>query len=143
MKRITKLVLEDTKRRTSGQPTASTKPAEPSAAIPSIPDMMMSSGPVSQLPRTGAAADDGWNTGRHGAGSVTVADPAVASKSNSGPISVSANESGPIKAGAIGPSRASTSRDNAASVVSAQKSTRIRRRQRSLFDRLFGWLFGR
>lgn len=143
MKRITKLVLEDTKRRTSGQQPP---PANVGGAIGDAPtgeDMLMSSGPVSQLHSAAPPSGDGWNTGRHGAGGVAVEEHAIAAKSTSGPISDSVAASGPIKSGMTGPSRASASRDNATSVISAQKSTRIRRRQRTLFDRLFGWLFGR
>jgi hypothetical protein len=133
MKRITKLVLEDTKRRTSGQqPMSSPTPKE----------MLVSSGPVSQLPKA-PTAGDGWNTGRHGVGAVAVEEPSVAPKVARGQISESASTSGPIETGLPGRSRQSAGRETGAPVMLAQKSTRIRRRQRSLFDRLFGWLFGR
>jgi signal recognition particle receptor subunit beta len=146
MKRITKLVLEDTKRKTSGQ-----QPSTPTAiksTTPSVPmeDMLTSSGPVSELRQSAAPrSDDGWNTDRHGAGAAAVAvvEPIAASKSSSGPTVVVAENSRSSETTIAGAARSTTRSDSAASVVTAQRSTRIRRRQRSLFDRLFGWLFGR
>ncbi len=144
MKRITKLVLEDTKRRTSGQQPATTKSGQPAGATAPLDDMLMSSGPVSQLSQAvPPAGGDSWNTGRHGAGAVAVEEPQIAGRSSSGPISNSAAASGPVNTDMAGFARPGAPRSSGASVMSAQKSTRIRRRQRSLFDRLFGWLFGR
>lgn len=148
MKRITKLVLEDTKRKTSGQqPTtpASTKPSAP--VVASKADIMTSSGPVSVLPHTAAArADDGWNTDRHGSGAAAatvVAEPIMSSKQASEITSETPEVHARPEPKLTDPARSTTRNDSAATVVTAQKSTRIRRRQRSLFDRLFGWLFGR
>lgn len=145
MKRITKLVLEDTKRRTSGQQPPPMTPSRPAVAPESAASaMLLSSGPVSQLPRTAAPrAGDGWNTDRHTSESVVVAEPAVAANSSSGPITTAAETSGKVEMGKGVAGRAPMRNESPSSVVSAQKSTRIRRRQRSLFDRLFGWLFGR
>lgn len=145
MKRITKLVLEDTKRKTSGQQPPPASPSRPAPASSVTEDaMLMSSGPVSQLQHTAAPrAGDGWNTDRHNAESIAVAEPAIASKSSSGPVNTAAQSSDKIDVGMGVAGRAPSRHESPTSVVSAQKSTRIRRRQRSLFDRLFGWLFGR
>lgn len=142
MKRITKLVLEDTKRRTSGQQPAPAPAGRP-LPVPSSPQdsMLASSGPVSQLPRSAAPrAGDGWNTDRHGAEAIAVAEPAVAVDKAAKSVTPAIGDS-PEKFEK--PIRKSTSAESAPPVIVAQKSTRIRRRQRSLFDRLFGWLFGR
>ena len=144
MKRITKLVLEDTKRRTSGQSQPAQAALKSVSAVAPIDNMLSSSGPVSQLSHTAAArADDGWNTDRHGAGAVVAVAPAVSAKSSSGPITQTVDKPNHTEEKKAGPARSSTRNESESSVVSAQRSTRIRRRQRSLFDRLFGWLFGR
>jgi mutual gliding-motility protein MglA len=145
MKRITKLVLEDTKRRTSNQ-SSNASPA--SSAIPAerLPaNEMIASGPVSVLPtHKSSVPDDGWNTGRRGAGAAAVVEPVIDAVANeAAPVEspITAARSG--SAGSMDRPVPSANRENASTIRSAQKSTRIRRRQRSLFDRLFGWLFGR
>lgn len=140
MKRITKLVLEDTKRKTSGQTAAPTASAKP-ASIPKIPDeMMISSGPVSQLPHAAAPrAADGWNTDRRSPESIAIAEPAAAAVAEKAPKADAPVGTPP----APSPKPRTAPARESAPVITAQKSTRIRRRQRSLFDRLFGWLFGR
>jgi hypothetical protein len=49
----------------------------------------------------------------------------------------------PTVESAVAKVRRRTGEPSPAPVMAAQKSTRVRRRHRSLFDRLFGWLFGR
>ena len=144
MKRITKLVLEDTKRRTSGQ-QPSAPSGNKSVTAPATTDAMLtSSGPVSQLPHTAAArADDGWNTDRHGAGALAISEPMIETMTGRDPINETIERPRHVESKVVSTARPSSRDESASSVVSAQKSTRIRRRQRSLFDRLFGWLFGR
>lgn len=139
MKRITKLVLEDTKRRTSGQ----SAPAPRSEGLvtppePSI-DVLASSGPVSRLRKSAPA--DAWKTGRVELPTVAVQEPTVAVQPEPATPAVAASVSGPIRVGTdVAPAPVPRT---VPPIITAQKSMRIRHRHRSLFDRLFGWLFGR
>ena len=126
LKRITKLVLEDTKRRTSGE-VAAAVPSEPAAAR------------VGSTPMGGAATRVAERRV-----SVAVGAPVAAREHDS----VAAEPTGDAalrECPAAPRPVVSPSAPHAAgaAVIAAQRSTRVRRRHRSLFDRLFGWLFGR
>jgi len=142
MKRITKLVLEDTKRRTSG------------AAGPIIPPALNRTGhampagmPAGQTERAAARSD------RSSPG-IAVANPTAFAGPPEQTASVAGSRAAASEAGGAATRRepapvvrpilpSSGPRPAGTTIIAAQRSTRIRRRQRSLFDRLFGWLFGR
>jgi hypothetical protein len=136
MKRITKLVLEDTKRRTSGAAGPIIPPAKhPGSVFPGVaeraPVRLERSSPetvptgataVATAPEPATPAPMSGPGRTEAAGGEARREPVPGMRSIPPP-------SGPRPAGTT--------------IIAAQRSTRIRRRQRSLFDRLFGWLFGR
>lgn len=135
MKRITKLVLEDTKRRTSA---ASPTPAGPSARP--VVAAALAGGSTSESATAVAAAKSaiasrhGWEEKEGASVSVALSDAPV----TSGPFprrDIVASD---------GPAAASAPASGASPIVMAQqRSTRVRHRHRSIWDRLFGWLSGR
>jgi hypothetical protein len=142
MKRITKLVLEDTRRKTSSEAVVARPGGTMTAAgAQTVQEEMLASGPVSQLGASQRAdAGDRWDTGRHGSGAV-VADQIVPAVS--GPITAAAPAVSNTAMMQSQPVRVPMAHPAPSSVIAAQRSTRVRRRNRSLFDRLFGWLLGR
>jgi hypothetical protein len=132
LKRITKLVLEQTKERTAVSP--SPEPAmQPAGELVGAggrrPQALTASGPVRREPER--------NTKRSFAPAgaqvaVQEPDPSEAQQAETFPEPDS-------------PSAAAARRHVPAppSVHAAQRSLRVRHKQRSLWSRLFGWLFGR
>ncbi len=133
LKRITKLVLEQTKERTAVAPgsSAGDPPAgEQVGAAPVVPPSMVGSGPISMAParKTPAAYAEAAST-------TAVAEPPAAVTAT--PETFNQPEPPSVTA--------QVRRDAPASpgVHAAQRSLRVRHRQRTLWSRLFGWLFGR
>jgi signal recognition particle receptor subunit beta len=143
LKRITKLVLEQTKKRTAvttetdapapGQAEPVT--ADVPAATPSGPDLS-SSGKVhtaeSELVRHTASPD-----------ATAVAEPKPAAAEPAPPQAAPAEEPKPAPPADSTVSPAPPPVKTPAGVHAPQRSLRIRRKQRSFLSRLFGWLFGR
>lgn len=135
LKRITKLVLEHTKKRTAvaspadteGPPEPAAEPVGVSVAQQSVPAVGGSGG----IPKTELGAVRRTRTDR----SVAVADGAPAAR----PRVDTTNRDGlPHDAPSPHSERLLPGR-----VLAPQQSLRIRRKHRSLWSRLFGWLFGR
>ncbi len=131
LKRITKLVLEQTKERTAVAPVSAGPPVGGLAGASAMATQSgMGSGPIPQAADRKAA---GAYAGAQAATAVADQPPSVsptdASFTNSEPLSIPA------------PDRHAT--PASPSVHAAQRSLRVRHRQRSLWSRLFGWLFGR
>ena len=120
LKRITKLVLEQTKERTTVAP-----PSSPAVHAPDEPvgAGVGADGPVRDATRTVAGA----YAGARSASAVAEADPPGRSATESVRRSVTSG------------SRESLS----GTVHAAQRSLRVRHKHRSLWSRLLGWLFGR
>jgi signal recognition particle receptor subunit beta len=133
LKRITKLVLEQTKERTAVSPSPEPgmrAAGEPVGAAAMAPQTVTASGPAQREPerrtaRSLAAAGS--------AAAVQERDPADA-----------------LRAGSFAkpdpPSAAAAARRHVPAppgVHAAQRSLRVRHKQRSLWSRLLGWLFGR
>jgi len=134
LKRITKMVLEDTKRRTSG-----------AVAVPASPSAM----PVLRPMTVRAPGGNGDTAADEEATSAAAVATVAAERAAAPPPAVSSSRSSDYPAPRAVPAdrvifatRAASPRD-APPIMAAQRSTRVRHRHRSLIDRLFGWLFGR
>lgn len=133
LKRITKLVLEQTKERTAvapGSSAAAPLPGDKAGAAPMVPPSLVSSGPIVMAPsrRTPAAYAEV-------ASMTAVAEPPAAV--TAAPETFTKPEPPSV------PAHARRDPSAAAGVHAAQRSLRVRHKQRSLWSRLFGWLFGR
>jgi signal recognition particle receptor subunit beta len=134
LKRITKLVLEQTKERTAVAPGGSSGGAPPVSevvgATSAAPPSMLGSGPIPIVParKTAAAYNET-------PGATAVAEPKPNVPANTETITKSEPPSVPA------PVRHTT--PASPGVHAAQRSLRVRHRQRSLWSRLLGWLFGR
>jgi hypothetical protein len=138
VKCISKLVLEDIRRRTekSGLEEA---PEGGAAATAQAGPSRVAADPVINTPSSApqhaaVATATAEQASAVAAGAVSVAEPPVA------PESVKELQNDTPAAPARKPR---PSQPVGASVIAAQKSTRVRRRRRSLFERMFGWLIGR
>lgn len=125
LKRITKLVLEQTKKRTA----VGVQSEQPVGAGPGGGDALSGSGPVRTTPGGMTAAQtETWASSSGGISTATVESPAPGRTATP-----------PMPAPVTPPVMAAPTR-----VVHApQRSLRIRSRKRSIWSRLFGWLFGR
>jgi hypothetical protein len=136
LKRITKLVLEQTKERTAMAPAGSVLPAgTPSSVTTSMSSsgpMPAGSGPIRV--GSGPMADRSFASEQT---ATAVAEPQMQTRTPAQPDSFEQSEPPSV------PAPVQRSASSAAGVHAAQRSLRVRHRQRSLWSRLFGWLFGR
>jgi len=135
LKRITKLVLEQTKQRTAmGTTAGGTSAGEPkdtpsmtgSGPIP-VGAGTVPANPVQAAPRSFATEQT----------ATAIADPEPPPPAPAQPDVYQQSEPPSVPAPVRRPTPASPG------VHAAQRSLRVRHRQRSLWSRLFGWLFGR
>jgi len=141
LKRITKLVLEQTKERTAMPPAGETTAMNSSEPVPvGSGPIPVGSGPVAN--RSFAA--------EHTA--TAVAEPEVQRQTNATKTQNQAPSPAPSPVQSDSfeqseppsvPAPVQRSASSTAGVHAAQRSLRVRHRQRSLWSRLFGWLFGR
>ncbi len=141
LKRITKLVLEQTKERTAMGPGASAPPSVAPSLSASGP-IPVGSGPIPLAPNR--TTDRSFATEQ---ATTAVAEPKVQPMAPAKPIrevptpaqpdTFEQSEPPSVPAPERRPAPASPG------VHAAQRSLRVRHKQRSLWSRLFGWLFGR
>lgn len=132
LKRITKLVLEQTKKRTAVGAQAEAAAAAPAPAVPTAaaPKPVRPAAPSTRVAKPQPAA---WSPEPVGeVATATVEAPPVVD------TEVSPRTAAPQHA-AGAPAMAASTRI----VHAPQRSLRIRSKKRSIWGRLFGWLFGR
>jgi signal recognition particle receptor subunit beta len=133
VKVISKLVLEDIRRRTEKEGSA-----EPGAASVAAPDVTRNDNAPIAAPSTAVATSAVAEpvAAASAGGVATISAPAQPEADY--PVHESTNDipAAPVK-------KPRTPKPVGASIIAAQKSTRVRRRKRSLFERMFGWLIGR
>jgi len=129
VKRISKLVLEDIRRRTAKgtmpteSPSAAASTATPEPAVAAM---------------AGVTAASDTHVAERSAVPAVSGGVAVMTAPASGAMTAEDRPRPESASPRPGPSRQSRP-----TIVAAQKSTRVRHRKRTLFERLFGWLFGR
>ena len=138
MKRVSKLVLADLKKRTS---EGAVTPAGGSTPTPTAQTPVKTSASRAELASiaarpTAVVSAAGVATKRVAAASESVAVAERDTHEDEIPVA-------PVAGSTVSKLRDRPEQPSGAPVMAAQKSTRVRRRRRSQFDRLFGWLFGR
>jgi signal recognition particle receptor subunit beta len=133
-KRITKLVLEQTKKRTAVSPgSVSVEAAEPAAEVVGVttgPQPVVAGMPMREPERAVAAGQ--ISSGRDATAVIGTAVPEASRPEGPRKPTVSEIPPGHSRPGPI-----------AHGVRAPQRSLRVLTRQRSIWSRLFGWLFGR
>ena len=136
LKRITKMVLEDTKRRTSG----AVAPPVSSGVIP-VTRPVSGGVPVADRETTTSEAPARASATVVATAERPAAAPPMPVVPSPRPVDVPAPRAMPSDHESLTPP--AVTRRSAPPIIAAQRSTRVRRRHRSFIDRLFGWLFGR